>query len=98
MFGLPKKCASVGGGMCGCLWMVLLCASQSMSRGCRSVWADSSGWVFLGHLSLGGGVKKHRKVASGDSSSVEAGKGKSQFVLGCWQALWKDERVKWDKT
>ena len=47
---------------------------------------------------LGGGVKKHRKVASGDSSSVEAGKGKSQFVLGCWQGLWKDERVKWDKT
>ena len=44
------------------------------------------------------GVKKHRKVAPGDSSSVEAGKGKSQFVLGCWQGLWKDERVKWDKT
>ena len=61
------------------------------------------GQISVGGFSLdtslgGGGVKKQRKVASGDSSSVEAGKGKSQFVLGCWQGLWKDERVKWYKT
>ena len=68
-------------------------------------WVSEPGRVGGGSSSKDGcGWKVHNpkhmvpSKKSGPGWFILSWKVKRQFVLGCWQALWKDERVKWDKT
>ena len=65
---------------CGCLWVVVVCAFETLSRGClnpgRCGW-----WIFFPRTAVGGRYTiqsiwfHERKVDQDDlSSSVEAGK------------------------
>ena len=100
----PQRCVSPGQGVtCGCLRVV--CAFECVSRGCLN--PGSMEWVVDLPGKAVGGRRRYtiqsiwflqRKADQDDLSSAEAAKVKRQFVLGCWQPLWKDERVKWHKT
>ena len=78
-----------GGVTCGCLWVGDAHLTPCLVGGGSSV----GGRYNPRHIWF-----PQRKADQDDLSSVEAAKVKRQFVLGCWQALGEDERVKWHKT
>ena len=89
MFGLRGEYLLGRRVTCGCLWVGDAHLTPCLVGGGSSV----GGRYNPRHIWF-----PQRKADQDDLSSVEAAKVKRQFVLGCWQALGEDERVKWHKT